>query len=258
MRLRFPAYIVQNEWVEASVIHLFHSHSFISRNACWEFGPRMTLPRSSHFLRCPLSVRLAVVQCHSCLRFSCWNVKWIFGIEPLQSKVHTCRIGCTTLYVVWSLVLTYMMPTRDGSRGVVLGVRTPPKYQTPSNLNTRTAHGPSTVRDGLRIAPDGRRLFVDRQEPEKLLKLPRYSNFGTVCCTGNFKHDTLTLFKSIFFPESLFRNPAKSIIFWCIYILRNVGSLVTLKQKKPHKRLIFRIRIAISNKNGICKNYVFF
>ena len=30
----------------------------------------------------------------------------------------------------------------------------PSKYQTPSNLNTRTAHGPSTVRDGFRIAPD--------------------------------------------------------------------------------------------------------
>ena len=64
-----------------------------------------------------------------------------------------------------------------------------PKYQTPSNLNTRTTHGPSTVRDGLQIAPNARRLFVDRQEPEKLLKLPRYSNFGTVCCTGNFKHE---------------------------------------------------------------------
>ena len=109
MRPRFPACIVQNEWVEASVIHLSHSHSFIGRNACWEFGPRMTLPRSSHFLRRPLSVRLAVVQCHSCLRFSCWNVKWIFGIEPLQGKAQTCPIRCTTLYVVWSLVLIWCL-----------------------------------------------------------------------------------------------------------------------------------------------------
>ena len=65
---------------------------------------------------------------------------------------------------------------QERSRGVVLEVRTPPplKYQTPTNLNIRTAHGPSTVRDGLRIAPDVRRLFVDRQEPEKLLKLPSF------------------------------------------------------------------------------------
>ena len=70
------------------------------------------------------------------------------------------------------MVQLVLCNTRDGSRGVVLGSGPPPpKYQTPSNLNTRTAHGPSTVRDGLRIAPDVRRLFVDRQEPEKLLKL---------------------------------------------------------------------------------------
>ena len=80
----------------------------------------------------------------------------------------------------------------------------PPKYQTSSNLNTRTAHSPSTVRDGLRIAPDVRRLFVDRQEPEKLPKLPRYSNFGTVCCTGNFKHELFSL--NFLFLCLLFEN----------------------------------------------------
>ena len=111
--------------------------------------------------------------------------------DPAPSIVFIALFSYSTFYVYAVQAYVIFTKSRDGSRGVVLGVRTPPppKYQTPSNLNTRTAHGPSTVRDNLRIAPDVRRLFVDRQEPEKLLKLPRYSNSGTVRCTGNFKHE---------------------------------------------------------------------